>query len=265
MDLGKVSGKLALTPPSPPGEGEFARAFYTKTAPMLSSAMIEKVRQEVYKEPRFVGKMNTTNIITVTIIGLLAVMSPGPDFLIVTRNSVLYSKRVGLCTALGIAMGTVWWVAASLLGISLVISKTVLVFNILKWFGAAYLIYLGVKSFRTNKATTASENGVTTPASISPLKGFLVGLGTNALNPKAALFFVSFFSIIITPATPIALRAGYGLEISFIALVWFSLLATVLATSKVKAFFERISVWLNRVTGAVLIVLGVKLALTRSR
>jgi RhtB (resistance to homoserine/threonine) family protein len=209
--------------------------------------------------------MNTTNLLTVTIIGLLAVMSPGPDFLIVTRNSLLYSKRVGLCTAFGITLGTMWWVAASLLGISLAISKTVLLFNILKWFGAAYLVYLGIKSFRTKKNAPANEVAQKTPQDMSPQKGFLTGLATNALNPKAALFFVSFFSIIITPKTPIVLRTAYGLEISLIALLWFSLLATVLSASKVRGIFERISVWLDRVTGAILIVLGVKLALTRAK
>ena len=210
--------------------------------------------------------MNTTTLLTVTVIGLLAVISPGPDFLVVTRNSLLYSKRVGLCTALGIALGTVWWVAASLLGISLVISKMVLLFNILKWFGAAYLIYLGVKAFRSKKSAPTKEAGEKLPANnVTPIKGFLMGLGTNFLNPKAALFFVSFFSIIITPTTPMVWRVVYGLEISLIALLWFSLLATVLSTSRIKGIFERISTWLNRVTGAILIILGVKLALTRSK
>jgi RhtB (resistance to homoserine/threonine) family protein len=207
--------------------------------------------------------VNTTNVLTVTIIGLLAVVSPGPDFLIVTRNSLLYSKRVGLCTAFGITVGTIWWVAASLLGISLVLSKTVLLFNILKYFGAAYLIYLGIKSFRTSKSVRTNGNAGTLPESISGLKGFMTGLATNALNPKAALFFVSFFSIILTPTTPIQWRMGYGLEISLIALLWFSLLATVLSTNKIKGLFDRISVWLERVTGAILIVLGIKLVLTR--
>ena len=220
--------------------------------------------------------LNSSGILTVTVIGLLAVMSPGPDFLIVTRNSLLYSKRVGLCTAFGIAIGTIWWVAASLLGISLLISKMVVLFNVLKWFGAAYLIFIGIKSFRTKKimkngngdenasSETAPES-INISMSVSPLKGFFMGLGTNFLNPKAALFFVSFFSIVITSKTPMMLRMGYGLEISLIALIWFSLLATVLSTSRIKGTFERISVWFNRVTGAILILLGVKLALTRAR
>ena len=75
--------------------------------------------------------MDSTFLI-VGVIGVLAVMSPGPDFLIVTRNSLLYYRRVGLATALGIAAGNIWWVIASVLGISLVISGTILLFNIIK-------------------------------------------------------------------------------------------------------------------------------------
>jgi RhtB (resistance to homoserine/threonine) family protein len=207
--------------------------------------------------------MNSTNLLTVTVIGLLAVMSPGPDFIIVTRNSLLYSKRVGLCTAVGIALGSIWWVVASLLGISLVISKTVFLFNALKWVGAAYLIYLGTKSFAARKQTSTLTNEERPRPNMTSCTAFKLGLLTNLLNPKAALFFISLFSIVITPKTPIILRTAYGLEISLIALLWFSLLATVLSGSRIKGFFERISLWLERVTGAILIGLGIKLALSR--
>jgi len=96
---------------------------------------------------------------------------------------------------------------------------------------------------------------------MTPKQAFRLGLLTNMLNPKCALFFVSFFGIIITPATPISWRCFYGFEISLIALMWFSILATVLSFSKVKFVFERFSKWFSRTTGAILIMLGVKLAL----
>ena len=208
--------------------------------------------------------MNTTNFLTITIVGLLAVMSPGPDFLIVTRNSILYSKRVGLCTALGIALGTIVWVVASLLGIALVISKTVILFNVVKWLGAAYLVYLGIKSFRKSKESIVKEKASELPEHVTGRAGFWNGLLTNLSNPKAALFFVSFFSALITPETPGVLRAAYGLEISCIALLWFSLLATVLSTTRIKGVFESISTGLHRVTGALFIALGIKLALSKA-
>lgn len=200
---------------------------------------------------------------TVAIIGGMAVVSPGPDFLIVTRNSLLYSKRIGLATALGIAVGNTWWTAASILGISLVISRTVLVFNAIKWLGALYLIYLGVRSLC---AKHESQTGQHEPMrrqkqALTVASAFRTGLFTNLLNPKCAMFFVSFFSIVITPKTPIMLQYAYGFEIMLIAVCWFSLLATVLSVEKVKGVFERFSIWLDRVTGAILITLGIRVAL----
>ncbi len=203
-----------------------------------------------------------STFITVAIIGTLAVISPGPDFLVVTRNSLLYSKRVGLATALGIALGNIWWIAASILGISVLISQTVILFNLLKWLGVAYLLYLGIKSILAKKA--AEESPTTTPRASKNLgwyQGFRIGFLTNVLNPKCALFFVSFFSVVITPDTPVFLQWTYGLEIMTIAVIWFSLLATVLSLPKIQQGFQRISLWFERVTGALLLALGIKLAL----
>jgi RhtB (resistance to homoserine/threonine) family protein len=214
-----------------------------------------------------------STFITVALIGLLAVMSPGPDFLIVTRNSLLYSKRIGLATALGIAVGNIWWIAASVLGISLIISQTVILFNILKWVGALYLIYLGVKSLLAKKRSLPQSSQVadvqkesTTPEqSLTATKAFMTGVLTNVLNPKCAMFFVSFFSIVITPDTSPLLQWAYGLEIMVIAVCWFSLVATVLSIQKVKSLFEGFSHWLDRVTGAILIALGIKVALFQQK
>jgi RhtB (resistance to homoserine/threonine) family protein len=205
--------------------------------------------------------MNTASIVTVTLIGLLAVVSPGPDFLIVTRNTLMHSRRVGLCTAWGIALGTMWWVAASLLGISYLISRTVVAFNAIKWLGALYLVWIGIQSLRAKKAPVSAVENSTSPRELAPSAAFRNGLLTNLLNPKAALFFVSFFGVIITPETTLGWRCFYGLEISLIALSWFSLVATVLSVGSVKSFFDRWSAWIERATGALLIALGVKLAL----
>ncbi|MEI6238729.1 MAG: LysE family transporter [bacterium] len=205
---------------------------------------------------------------TVFAVGALAVMSPGPDFIIVTRMSLLHSKRVGIATALGIATGNLWWVASSILGISYVISKTVLLFAILKWIGALYLIYLGIGVLRAKKKSAEASGDVASKvervSGMSAWKAFRIGLLTNILNPKCALFFISLFSVFITPSTPALYRYAYGLEIVAIAIIWFSLLATVLTFGKVKSAFEHFAVSIDRVTGALLIALGLKIALSKT-
>lgn len=207
-----------------------------------------------------------SQFLAVTAIGCLAVISPGPDFVIVTRNSLLYSKKVGLCTALGIVVGNIWWIASSLIGISYLISQMVLLYSIIKFAGALYLIYLGIKALLAKKSS-AEDGDVSAAGRQSELtagQAFRIGLFTNLLNPKCALFFVSFFSVILTSNTPLVLRVFYGSEVAVFALVWFSALATVLSISRIKQVFGRISVWVERITGAILIALGVKLALSRS-
>jgi RhtB (resistance to homoserine/threonine) family protein len=213
--------------------------------------------------------MNVMTLITVTVVGLLAVMSPGPDFIIVTRNSLLYSKRAGLFTTLGIVIGNLWWVAASILGLSYVLAQSIIVFSTLKLLGAVYLIYLGAKSLRLGEKKPENSGGDTrpteSPRDLTSTSAFGMGLWNNLLNPKCALFYSSFFSIIITPQTPALFRWVFGLEITLIALVWFSLLSTVLSFQTVRSFFERWSTILDRLTGAILIALGLKLILSRSK
>jgi RhtB (resistance to homoserine/threonine) family protein len=210
--------------------------------------------------------MNITMLITVTVVGLLAVISPGPDFIIVTRNSLLHSKRAGLFTTFGIVIGNLWWVAASILGLSYVLARSISVFNTLKILGAVYLIYLGTKALRLgekqsqNGADALPEKGANR---LSSQSAFGMGLWNNLLNVKCALFYSSFFSIIITPQTPALFRWIFGLEITLIALVWFSLLSTVLSFQTVRIVFSRWSLLLDRLTGAILIALGLKLIFSK--
>src|SRR6266568_4308991 len=90
-----------------------------------------------------------STFLLVFVVGALAVVSPDPDFFVVTRNSLLYSKRVGITTAFGIVTGNLFWIGTSVIGISYLIAKTVLFFNILKWIGAVYLIYIGIGALRS--------------------------------------------------------------------------------------------------------------------
>lgn len=86
--------------------------------------------------------------LTVALVHFLAVVSPGPDFAMVTRNSIIYSRKTGIYTSIGIAVGILVHVAYSLLGIGFIIAKSIVLFNIIKFIGAGYLIYIGYKSFR---------------------------------------------------------------------------------------------------------------------
>ena len=204
--------------------------------------------------------IETVSFVTIT---LLAVISPGADFAMVTRNSMVLSRRAGVLTALGIALGVLVHVAYSMLGIGLIISRSILLFNIIKFLGAAYLIYLGATMLRT-KAAAPQDCMVEAPP-ISAMASLRIGFLTNALNPKTTLFFVSLFPQVISSHTSIAVQLGYGAFISLTHLVWFSFVACVFSSQIARAAVAAARHLVERAIGGVLVTLGIGLALTSAR
>jgi len=200
--------------------------------------------------------------LTVALVHLLAVASPGPDFAVVVRESVTQGQRAGLWTALGVGSGIFVHIAYSLLGIGLIVSQSILLFNLFKWLAASYLVYLGWKALRARpqlEAATLTAGPVPTRRA---RQAFTVGFVTNGLNPKATLFFLSLFTVVISHDTPLAVQAGYGLYLACATTLWFCLVAWLFSRDRVRAGFARMGHWFDRVTGAVLIALGARLALS---
>ncbi len=209
--------------------------------------------------------MYWAEFLTVALIHLLAVASPGPDFAIVVRESVAHGRRAGTWTALGVGTGIFVHVAYSLLGIGLIVSQSIVLFNALKWLAAAYLFYIGIKALRAKPAAPGSLEVVGDGAARSPRGAFMTGFVTNGLNPKATLFFLSLFTVVINPHTPLAVQAGYGVYLAFATAIWFCLVALLFSQRRVRAGFARMGHWFDRLMGTVLVGLGVKLAFTELR
>lgn len=219
--------------------------------------------------------------ITVVLVGIIAVSSPGPDFAITLRNSLLFSHRAGVFTALGISVGLCVHTAYSLVGIGVLISQSLVLFNIIKWMGAAYLVYVGVRSLMAKKGDLGREAGLLAEADnasatgdnqrkpgitargMSPRKAFLSGFLTNVLNPKVTLFFLALFTQIIRPGTPLPVQLGFGLTIVVMSVAWFSLLATLVSHRAIRGRLFAVSHWVERVTGVVFIGLGLRLAASK--
>ena len=197
-------------------------------------------------------------VVAVFTITVLAVISPGADFAMVTRNSMILSRRTGLFTALGIALGVLVHVAYSMLGIGFLISRSILIFNFIKLAGAAYLIYLGVTMLRAKKNEPASSpSGLVIFSDKAALKtGFL----TNALNPKTTLFIVALFTQVIHPETPTFVQLSYDLFISVTHLVWFTLVAYAFSSSAAQKIISSFRHIIERTIGGTLVFLGLGLA-----
>lgn len=197
--------------------------------------------------------------LTVALVHFLGMISPGPDFAIVSKNSLVYSRKKGVLTALGIALGLEMHVAYSLLGIGFVISKSIVLYSILKYVGAAYLLYIGWKALRSTPEV-AEEVLTKDRKDIGSREAFLNGLLTNMFNPKVTLFMLALFTQVIDPATPLLTQAFYGVYMGVSTFTWFGFLACVLSLASIKRAFQSVQHNVERVMGAVLIALGLKVA-----
>lgn len=197
--------------------------------------------------------------------GWVAVMTPGPDTAMILRNSLVLSRRAGACTAAGIALGMCVHTALALLGIGVLIAQSLLLFTLVKWAGAAYLIVVGWRALSGARRMAVAGAGAPAPAGLGAMTAFRLGLLTNLLNPKAPLLFLAVFTQIVYAGTPLEAQAAYGLTIAAIALGWYTLLTTVLTQRAVRARLASGLHWVERIAGGVFIALGVRLALTRAQ
>lgn len=192
-------------------------------------------------------------LIAVALFTLLAVISPGADFAMVTRSSYAQGRKAGLAAAVGIALGVQVHVLYTVFGIAVIISQSPTLFVAMKVVGAGYLVYLGYKSL-TNTARISLEGLAHSEASVA--SALRTGFLTNALNPKTMLFVVSAYTQVVQPGSPLALDFAYGAFMSFAHWVWFSLVAVFFSNHLLRrAMIER-QVVVDRVIGVALIGLG---------
>lgn len=194
---------------------------------------------------------------------MLAVASPGPDFVVAVRNSVVYSRRAGIFTALGFAAGVGVHVFYCIIGIAAVISQSIIIFNIIKYLGAAYLLYIGVKALMSKSALNKTAHIQESACTMRDLHAFRSGFITNVFNPKATMFFLALFTQVIDPATPMTVMGIYAATIIVTTALWFSFVALVLTHGAIRAKFLGFTQWIDRVCGTLMIGLGAKIILTR--
>lgn len=201
-------------------------------------------------------------LIAVALFTVLAVISPGADFAMVTRSSYAFGRRAGLAAAMGIALGVQVHVLYTVLGIAVIISQSPALFLAMKVLGAGYLIYLGYKSL-TN-TTRISLDG-TSASQLGVLAAFRSGLLTNALNPKTMLFVVSAYTQVVQPGSSLAVNFGYGAFMSLAHWLWFSLVAVFFSSVVLRrAMLERQRL-VDRVIGVALIGLGLAVVFANVR
>jgi RhtB (resistance to homoserine/threonine) family protein len=211
-----------------------------------------------------------SEFITLTIVATLMVVSPGPDFAVVLKNSLVSGRVAGMYASFGIVFANLVHVMLNLFGIGLLISQSVTAFSILKILGASYLIYIGCRGLLSKAKidhknlhafSTVKDSEQIIENAKANLKhiGFVNGFTTSILNPKACLFYLSLFSVLLSPDTQFATRMGYGIWVCCIALLWFSLVSFFFTTPIIGKKLQSMKHKIERITGGVLIALGLKL------
>ena len=204
-----------------------------------------------------------TQFFSIALITLLGAMLPGPDFAIVTQNALFHSRRAGYFTSLGVGTAILIHMTYCVLGLALVISNSLLLFNLIKYVGALYLIYLGINALFSKQAKKIFSNEKVKKTQMSRLTAFKQGFLCNLLNPKATLFFLSLFTVIIKPNTPIHWEIVYAAEIFMIAIAWFCVLTIILSHPNIKKVLEKAEKYIAKLLGLSLITFGIALTFVK--
>jgi len=200
-----------------------------------------------------------SEFLTISLIIMLAAISPGPDFAMVVKNALLRNRQCGIFTALGVSCSLLIHCGYCILGLAIVISQSLLLFGIIKYIGAAYLIYIGSKSlFAKHTAMEISEQ--TGNDAANAYQGFIQGFLCNLLNPKAIMFILAFFTLIISPSSSLLGQFAFAMEISLIHFIWFSWLALMITHQRIRARLNRIQHYIIKIMGVALIGFGARIA-----
>ncbi|MFL5619081.1 MAG: LysE family translocator [Gemmatimonadaceae bacterium] len=203
----------------------------------------------------------TASLLAFIPVALLLTLIPGADTALVTRNALALGLRGARWTIVGIMTGCLIHATASALGLSAILATSARAYETVKLVGAAYLVWIGIQSIRHASAPATDAASVAAPRGASP---FMQGFLTNILNPKVALFYLTFLPQFIPARAPV-LRTSLLLAMihNVLGFAWLSLYARFVDRLRAALTRPVVKAWLERVTGGVLVTLGARLAWDR--
>lgn len=201
--------------------------------------------------------------LTVAMVHLIALMSPGPDFFFVSQTAVSRSRKEAMMGVLGITAGVMVWAGVALLGLHLLLEKMAWLHNIVMVGGGLYLCWMGYQMLRG----ALKKNGAPAEAADIELaqggKSFLKGLLTNLANPKAIIYFGSVFSLFVGDDIGGAERWGIFLLIIVETFAWFTVVASLFALPTMRRGYQRMARWIDGVAGTLFAGFGIHLIISR--
>ena len=205
-----------------------------------------------------------TEFLALYAINFVNLVSPGAGFALTVRHSISYSRKIGVLTGFGIVLSSLIHKSYTFLGFGLVISQNPLLFSIIKYSGAAFLLYMGLVTFKNiymSRFKTSMALGINfeSKENITSKKGFSLGFFTDLLNPQASLCFMTIVAATVSPSTPLAIQGIYGIALISTSLLWYTFLALFVTTPLLYEKFMKVEKIVDVMTGSLMIYLSYKM------
>ena len=202
-------------------------------------------------------------LVAVSALAAVGIMSPGPDFVVVSYTAMTGARRRAGWVASGVVLGNAVWAAAAVLGLGALLGLAPTLFVVIKIAGAAYLVWLGAKLIRGARIPLATQvdPGEASGTFASMAKGFM----TTLANPKAAVFYASVLTAALPSSPPSGLVIGTVAGVVLVATVWFTIVVIVLSTARASSLFRRRKVWVETSFGSILAGFGLVRCLGAAR
>lgn len=203
--------------------------------------------------------------LTVALVHLIALMSPGPDFFFVSQTAASRSRREAMMGVVGISLGIVVWAGVALMGLHLILQKMAWLHQVIMIGGGIYLCWMGWQLLLSARAKNAQSVPAEDVKVALPQAGrsFIRGFLTNLSNPKAVIYFGSVFSLFVGDDVGAGARWGLFLLIIAETFVWFSLVAVVFALPAMRRGYQRLAKWIDGLAGVLFTGFGLHLIFTR--
>lgn len=205
-------------------------------------------------------------ISTVIIAHFLALISPGPDFLMVVRSALRNTRRRAIGVSIGIALANAIYIGLCIIGVGSAIARSLWLMITLKIIGGCFLLYIAyhaLKARRSDYAFLAQEQEHSRLQNAPSFwKEFWLGMGSGLSNPKNIIFYLSLFSVVLTPESGVMLSLGLGLWMTLLVFAWDTMIIFVLSQQKVRRTFGKIAFYIDKIAGALLGFMGYKLLQT---
>lgn len=194
---------------------------------------------------------------TVLTVFTLAIVSPGPNFLLVLNRTLSESRQTGMFTALGVATGSALFALAGMFGLLLMISSLPHFSIISRFIGGSYLAWIGICMLRDSmRKQVPPSQADSVPATTSPRNAYRIGLLTNLTNPKAWAFYLSLFALVVSPSIPLWGKILLVFAMFLISLGWYATVAMMISNQLIQPLFLRVQRLTQAVVGILLIWLG---------